>query len=39
MSGRVDVMFDPLILAIGFIKAGRLFARAHLLRDSVADER
>jgi hypothetical protein len=32
-------MFDPLISAIGFIKAGRLFARAHLLLDSVADER
>jgi hypothetical protein len=39
MSGRVDVMFDPLISAIGFINAGRLFARAHLLLVSVVDER
>jgi tripartite-type tricarboxylate transporter receptor subunit TctC len=26
MSGRVDVMFDPLVAAIGFIKAGKLRA-------------
>jgi tripartite-type tricarboxylate transporter receptor subunit TctC len=26
MSGRVDVMFDPLVSAIGFIKAGKLRA-------------
>jgi hypothetical protein len=39
MSGWADVMFAPLISAIGFIKAGRLFARARLLLDAVADER
>jgi hypothetical protein len=39
MSSGVGVMFGPLISAIGFIKAGKLFARAHLLLDAVADER